>query len=106
MVIAKRRSRLRVDRRNNWFRLADHARPLRIELPAWNEELHGLSVVARAQPLTEVELVGLVDFVHVELDAQSRPLRDLDMAALDLQRRSRQALPVLPDPVGVDRGHA
>src|SRR5438552_2083678 len=61
-------------------------RPLGIELPAGNERLHRHGVVARAQAVLLVELVGLLDLDHVELDPQARLLRHLHVAADDLQR--------------------
>ena len=52
--------------------------------------------------MLQIELVGLLDFHHVQLHPQARLLRHLHMAAHDLQGVFGQALAVLPDPVGVD----
>src|SRR5690349_20409403 len=58
-------------------------RALRVELPPGNQVLHGHRVVARAQAVLLVQLVRLLHFGHVELDAQAGLLRHVDHAAHD-----------------------
>src|SRR5450756_1548553 len=79
---------------------------LGVKFPSGNQVLHGGCVVARSKAVLLVEPVRLFHLCHVELDAEAGCLRHLYHAALDAQRLLRQALAVLPDPVGVDRRHA
>ncbi|SIK86802.1 Uncharacterised protein [Mycobacteroides abscessus subsp. abscessus] len=53
-----------------------------------------------------VELMRAFNRFHVELDTQSRRFRQIDIAANDLQRIAGELLPVLPDPVRVERSDA
>src|SRR5678816_177339 len=68
---------------------AVEGRTLRIEGPAGNQELHRAGVVARAQAVTQVELMRLLDLRHVELDAEAGPGRHRHQAAFDLERLAR-----------------
>ena len=62
-------------------------------------------VVAAAEALVQVELVGGFELVQVELDAQARLVGHPDLAGLDPQRLLGEALDaLLPDPVRVQRG--
>lgn len=82
---------------------ANQAGALGIEGPAGDQVLHANGVVPAAQAVVQVELVGLLELLPVQLHAQAGPLRQIDAAVHNLQRRPGQALqPLLPDPVGVD----
>jgi hypothetical protein len=61
---------------------------------------------SRAQPVLAIQRVRPFDLRHVELDAEPRPGRQPDDAAVDAQRILRQALPVLPDPVRDEMANA
>src|SRR5439155_21349663 len=87
-------------------RSALEARAFRVKFPVGNEILHCHRIVAGTQAVLLVELMRLCYLGHIELDTEPRLLRHLDEAPFDLQRLFREALPVLPDPVRVDRGHA
>src|SRR5450830_817702 len=60
-------------------RSAHQARALVIEAPAGNQELHGHAVIARPQAHALVAFVGLGHGVHVDLHAQARFGRHLDV---------------------------
>src|SRR4051794_1492790 len=66
--------------------LADQAGPLRIEFPALDQVLHGQRIVAGAEPVLQVERVRGGQGAAVQLDAQSRTVRDLDGPAGNGQR--------------------
>ena len=55
----------------NFAPLANHAGAFGIEGPAGNEELHGGCVIAGVRGDAAVELVRLLDPIHVELDAEA-----------------------------------
>src|ERR1700755_1521912 len=86
--------------------LTHHARPLRIETPARNQELHRRRIIARAEPMLLVEVVRPLDFRHVDLDAETGPLGHRDLSSHDPKWLSVQPLAVLPDPVRIDGGDA
>ena len=50
-----------------------------------------------------VKLICLHDLLHVEMYAESRCIRNLQLAADDLWRIIEEILTVLPDPVGIER---
>ena len=50
-----------------------------------------------------VELVRLHDLLHVEMYAETRCIRNLQLAADDLWRIIEEVLTILPDPVGIER---
>src|SRR6185369_7822979 len=83
-------------------RSAHQARALGIELPAGNQVLHGVSVIAAAEPDGLVETMRLFHFLHIDLDAESGFVGHGDLSACDAQRLLGEALPILPDPVSVD----
>src|SRR5438105_2916859 len=96
------RGRLRAASRGGFSAVERGA--LRIECPAWNQVLHRHRVIARAQAVLQVEMVRSFDLDHVELDTEAGLLGHRHETPLDLQRLLGQALPVLPDPMRVDRG--
>lgn len=63
---------------------ADQARPFVVEFPAWNQRLHRHRIVARAQSVLLVKLIGLGDLIHVDIDAQAALFRHGDAASDDL----------------------
>src|SRR5665213_970794 len=73
-----------------------------VEFPAGDEELHGCGVVARCGSDACVEGVGLLDLLHVDLDAAAWFIRHCEFAVEDAEGVLRYALTVLPDPVGID----
>ena len=58
------------------------------------------------QAVLQVQAVGALHFVHVQLYPQTGLLGQVNETIPDLERLLRQALAVLPDAVRVDRGHA
>ena len=62
------------------FMSADHAGTLGIKFPAGDQILHALCVIARAEAVFDVKLVGLHDLLAVDLDAQSALLGKVDAA--------------------------
>ena len=54
------------------------------------------------QAVLQVQAVGALHFVHVQLHTQTRLLGQVNETILDLERLLGQALTVLPDPVRVD----
>src|SRR5262245_44298435 len=76
---------------------AHQARPLVVERPTRDEELHRGRVVARAEAMLLVELVRRRDPRHVDLDAEAGRIRHPDQSAGDAQRLLGQPLAVLPD---------
>ena len=82
--------------------LAHHAGTLVVERPAGDQELHAHGVVAGTQRMFQVQLVGGLHLVAVDLDAETGRVGDGDLAADDLRRLLGQPLQaLLPDPVGV-----
>ena len=57
--------------------------------------MHGGGIVARAQAVPKVQLMGFFDLRHVQRHAQARLPGRSDPAIDDLQRRLGQALAVL-----------
>src|SRR5688500_7138747 len=83
--------------------IPDQRRPLAVERPPRNQKLHRGGVVARTMPEALVPLMRPVDLLHVDLDAQPRPVGNGNHPVDDPERLARQPLSVLPYPVGVDR---
>ena len=77
-----------------------------IEFPVGDQILHADGVIAGAQTVVHVQLVGLHDLLTVHLDAQAALLGQVDAAVNDLHGRLGQAVAAfLPYPVGVDAVH-
>src|SRR5689334_15515578 len=74
--------------------------------PAANQTLHAGGVIARAGGQTFVERMRSLDLIEIDLDTEPGPPRHLHPATFDLQRIAREPLPVLPDPMCVDRSDA
>src|SRR4030088_1302984 len=83
---------------------AHQAGPLGIETPIGNQVTHGSCIVAGSAAYSLVQLMGLNHLLHINLHPQARTLGHPNRALLDAQWITRQALAVLPDPVGVHRG--
>ena len=84
--------------------LADKTRSLRVELPARNEILHAYSVVscALAEALVHVELMSLHKLITVDLNTETRLIRNSYAAVHDLKRLFGKSLNAfLPDPVRI-----
>src|SRR5581483_10738354 len=75
-----------------------------IELPVGDKVLHGKGIVARAERLVDIEIVGALDGIEVQLNAEAGALGQSNVAVSDLERIACEMLPVLPDPVGIDGG--
>src|SRR5450631_2415655 len=71
---------------------AHQARTFVVELPPGDQVLHCDRIVARSERLFPVQPVVFLKLHHVELDAQSRLLRNANLAHLDLGRIARQSL--------------
>ena len=82
---------------------ADEAGLFMIKSPAGNEELHRNSVIAGTQAHRLVSFVRLLDFGHVDFEAEAGFVRYANETPLNFVRRFGEALAILPDPVGVDR---
>src|SRR5579883_3427076 len=68
------------------------ARALVVEGPPRNEELHRGGIIARAEAVLPVERMRCVDCGAVDLDAETRLIRDRDAAAADFQRLAGERL--------------
>ena len=66
--------------------------------------LHRRRVVPATRRQRAIKGVGLFERPFVDFDAQPRPLRHPHFAAPDQGRLDGQRLPVLPDPMRVERG--
>src|SRR6185437_16285491 len=73
---------------------AYQARALVVELPAWDEELHGRRIVAPGGANGAVEPVCVFHFRHIELDAEARLFGHFQFTVYDSQGFFREPLPV------------
>ena len=64
-------------------KLPDESGLFVVEGPTWHQVLHAGGVVAPAEALLQVQLVRCIELIEIELDAQSRLVRNLHFTALD-----------------------
>ena len=81
------------------------ARTFLVEGPVRDEKLHSHSVVACAEPVLPIKSVRRLDRGAIYLNAEAGTFWNRNLAIPDLQGLFCQCLAVLPDPMGVDRGH-
>lgn len=85
------------------MRLSYHARAFIVECPVRDQILHRHRIVACPQTVFLIQLMGLHDLIHIQLNPQPRRRRHLHHATFDLKRLlSKTLITFLPYPVGVD----
>src|SRR3546814_20553678 len=77
-------------------------RSLGVERPARYQMLHGCRIVARAQTMLQVQLMGFFYFDNIQLHDHARLFRNLHIAVGNLQWVFRKTLAILPYPVRID----
>lgn len=73
-----------------------------VEFPVRGQKLRGDGIVRRIESVLQIKLVRIFHLRHVHFHAQTGRFRHGNLTIHDLQRRFRQALSVLSDPVGIN----